>query len=133
MEAWCAVPLKILLFVDLPRRWIGLLSSKALQGPPRSSCSWVREGIGLVPPWSPLGPAALLASRATTAAVQGPAPPFIKTAATNDSQDSEPLWLPSAQEIHYPADFVILKSKLISLFFRLIPITNPISAKPSPI
>ena len=56
MEAWCAVPLKILLFVDLPRRWIGLLSSKALQGPPRSSCSWVREGIGLVPPGPPRPP-----------------------------------------------------------------------------
>ena len=66
-----------------------------LPGPPRSS--WVLLGPlargsekVLACPWSPLVPpvhlqAALLASRATApqpAAVQGPAPPFIKSAAT---------------------------------------------------
>ena len=50
--------------VDLPKSQEGGLalfpprSSKVLLGPPRSSCSWVREGIGLplVPPGPPRPP-----------------------------------------------------------------------------
>ena len=50
--------------VDLPKNQEGGLalfpprSSKVLLGPPRSSCSWVREGIGLplVPPGPPRPP-----------------------------------------------------------------------------
>ena len=54
-----------LLFVDLPKNQEGGCSpsfqspprsSKVLLGPPRSSCSWVREGIGLVPPGPPRPP-----------------------------------------------------------------------------
>ena len=87
----------ILLYVDLPKNGEGGCSP-SFQSPPRSSkvllgplLGPLARGSEKVLAWSPLVPpvhllqAALLASRATApqaAAVQGPAPPFIKTAAT---------------------------------------------------